>query len=65
MARRLEDIVRSLPAERFAEPRNDFARLSPIERLRWLQQTAWFVWKHKGAARNGTARAPADSPGVE
>ena len=34
----------------FREPENQLVALSPLQRLRWLQQTAYFIWKHKGAA---------------
>lgn len=51
MDRELERAIRSTPAEMFREPAGEFAKLSPAERLRWLQHTAWFVWKHKRVAR--------------
>lgn len=47
----LHDVVRGLPDEAFSERDSGFASLSPLERLRWLQQTAHFVWRFKGAAR--------------
>ena len=51
MDKQLEQLIQSIPDEAFQEPRSNFSRLSPFERLQWLQQTAWFVWKYKGAAR--------------
>jgi hypothetical protein len=47
----LAGVIRSLPREAFREPSNRLAGLSYRERLLWLQQTAWFIWKHGGAAR--------------
>ena len=46
----LAGIIRALPQEAFREPSNRLATLTYQERLSWLQQTAYFVWKHKGAA---------------
>lgn len=43
--------IRAVPAEKFEQPQSSLAELSPLQRLRWLEQTAYFVWKHKGAAR--------------
>jgi hypothetical protein len=47
----LAEIIRALPAEAFREPPDRLAGMTHLERLRWLQQTACFVWKHKGAAQ--------------
>ena len=59
----LEQLIRSIPREAFQDPHSGFAELSPIERLRWLQQTAWFVWKYKGAARRDDPAPPAEGTG--
>ena len=53
MAEDLVASVRAVPAEAFREPPRAFEELSPLERLRWLQETARFVWKHRGAAHRG------------
>jgi hypothetical protein len=47
----LREAIRKLPDDAFREPENRFTSISPLERLRWLQQTAFFVWKFKGAAQ--------------
>jgi hypothetical protein len=54
--------IREVPAEEFRRQRASFADLTPGQRLRWLEQTAYFVWKHKGAARrpNGERRSRCD-----
>lgn len=46
----LREKIRQIPAEEFKEPRNQLSGLSYAERLRWLQQTALFVWRYKGVA---------------
>ena len=51
MTEDLVRMIRSLPREAFRVPSNRLAGLSYRDRLLWLQQTAWFVWKHGGAAR--------------
>jgi hypothetical protein len=51
MAEDLVASVRAVPAEAFREPERAFEELSPLARLRWLQETARFVWTHRGAAR--------------
>ena len=67
MSEELRDLIRSLPDEAFREPEGRFASLSPLQRLRWLQQTAYFVWRYKGAARcwaretPGSAGEPSES----
>ena len=65
MNEELRKLIDSLPPDAFQEDRNRFSRLSPIERLRWLQQTAWFIWKHKGAARDDAACHKAAMPETE
>ncbi|MFH2006088.1 MAG: hypothetical protein ABI333_05830 [bacterium] len=57
MDRNLGQLIRSIPSAAFREPEDGFTKLSPLERLRWLQQTALFVWKQGGAARR-VAHAP-------
>jgi hypothetical protein len=52
------DLVRAIPAESFREPASGLAHLTGLERLRWLQQTARFVWMHRGAARGDRAVDP-------
>ena len=44
-----EKMIRVLPEDAFREPTNPLSRLSPLERLRWLQQTAYFIWRFKGS----------------
>jgi len=56
----LERLIRSIPPEEFQNPGDDFAGLSPLDRIRWIQQTAWFVWKFGGAARKGEGPPPGD-----
>ena len=51
MADDLAAVIRAVPEEAFRAPRNPLEGMSSLERLRWLQQTAYFIWKHKGAAR--------------
>ncbi len=51
MDERLREVIGGIPDDAFREHGGAFALLSPFERLRWLQQTALFVWKYKGAAR--------------
>jgi len=48
-------VIRGMSEEAFREPDDGFASLSPLERLRWLQQTAHFVWRFGGAARRNDA----------
>ena len=55
----LREIIRRIPAEAFRSPRNQLAALSYVERLRWLQQAALFVWKYKGVA---PVQQPAKEP---
>lgn len=55
----LAALIRSIPEEAFREPHNQLEGLTALERLRWLQQTAWFIWRHQGAAhRDGAATTP-------
>ena len=58
MGEKLDAVIDSVPAGAFREPPREFARLSPLERLHWLQQTAHFIWKHGGAARRDRVPAP-------
>jgi hypothetical protein len=58
MADSLAEIIRAIPAEAFREPQNPLESMTYLERLRWLQQTAYFVWKHRDAIRR--ERAPLD-----
>ena len=51
MAEDLARTIRALPEEAFQEPPAPLLGVSYLERLRWLQQTAYFIWKYKGAAR--------------
>lgn len=51
MSEDFKEILREIPEEAFQELRNPLEALSYLERIRWLQQTAYFIWKHKGAAR--------------
>ena len=53
MSEGIAGIIRALPQEAFREPSNRLAGLTCLEKIRWLQQTAYFIWKHKGAARAG------------
>ena len=46
----LQAAIRRIPAKAFRESRDQLSGLSYAERLRWLQQTAYFVWKYKGVA---------------
>lgn len=60
-----EDIrgnIESLPREEFREHREGLRNLSPTERLRWLQQTALFVWRYRGVA-NDLERASSKGSG--
>jgi hypothetical protein len=59
VAEDLASVVRALPEEAFREPPDRLLCLSPLERLRWLQQTAYFIWKYKGAARQGQPESSA------
>jgi hypothetical protein len=54
----LADIIRATPEEAFREPRNPLENMSALERLRWLQQTAYFIWKHKGVVRTRRKETP-------
>lgn len=58
MSEDLARIIRELPDEAFREPSNRLESLTYYERLRWLQQTAYFIWKHKGAAQRNEAHSP-------
>ncbi|MDD5306193.1 MAG: hypothetical protein PHU25_02620 [Deltaproteobacteria bacterium] len=60
MSDNLADIIRAIPEEAFREPRNPLESLTSLERLRWLQQTAYFIWRHKGAAYHDTASSVPD-----
>jgi hypothetical protein len=53
-------LIRSIPEQAFREPENTLDGLTCLERLRWLQQTAWFIWRHKGAANRGDALHASD-----
>ena len=44
-------IIRDLPDGAFREPSNRLRAMTYQERLAWLQQTAYFVWRYRGAAR--------------
>jgi len=56
----LAGIIRAIPEEAFRETPNRLEGLTSLERLRWLQQTACFIWRYKGAARRDGAPSPAD-----
>ena len=43
--------IRALPDSAFRDTPNRLLTLSYLERLRWLQQTAYFVYRYRGAAR--------------
>lgn len=43
--------IRALPDSAFRDTPNRLLSLSYLERLRWLQQTAYFVYRYRGAAR--------------
>jgi hypothetical protein len=58
MAEDLVACVRAVPEEAFREPPHPLEGLTHLERLRWLQETARFVWKHRGAARRDAGSAP-------
>jgi len=62
MAEDLVDIVRAVPEESFREPPYPLDDLSHLERLRWLQETARFVWKHRGTARRDAATSDVADP---
>jgi len=62
MTEDLAEVIRAIPEEAFREPPSRFSELSPLERLRWLQHTAYFVFKHKGAAR---AKEALTTAGIE
>jgi hypothetical protein len=47
----LARIIRDLPPDAFQEPSNRLEALTYLQRLHWLQQTAYFIWKYKGVAR--------------
>lgn len=57
----IHEMIRALPKEAFQEPSDAFLRLTPLERLRWLQETALFIWKYKGIAQTQT-REPSTAP---
>jgi hypothetical protein len=61
MNEELVQLIESVPSDAFKDHRVRFADLSPLERLRWLQQTAWFIWRHKGAAECRKERRGAGS----
>ncbi len=63
MAEDLAGLIRSLPSEAFRDPPDRLLGLTFLERLRWLQETAYFVWKHKGAARARAPRGRGAGPG--
>jgi hypothetical protein len=54
----LATIIRAMPDDAFREPDDPLKDLSQLDRLRWLQQTAHFIWRNKGATRGG------DPPGA-
>ena len=58
MNSKLEQLIHSIPADEFQDSGDNFTELSPIERIRWIQQTAWFIWKYKGAAQRGEESSP-------
>jgi hypothetical protein len=58
----LRDVILALPEEAFCEPEGRFASLTHLQRLRWLQQTAYFVWKYRGAARRWARETPESDP---
>lgn len=51
----LKELIEAIPSEAFRDDPDGFLSLTPVERLRWLQHTAWFIWKHKGAASKWSA----------
>jgi hypothetical protein len=55
MSEDLAEVIRAIPEEAFREPRNPLENLTHLERLRWLEQTAYFIWKHKDASSRGSA----------
>lgn len=48
--------IRQLPQEAFREPSNRLLTMTYHQRLIWLQQTAYFVYRYRGAARRRTSR---------
>lgn len=58
MAKDVAEDIRAIPEEAFRERPDPLRRLTYLERLRWLQQTAYFIWKYKGAARNEEGHLP-------
>jgi len=62
MTEELVSAVRAVPEEAFREPPHPLDDLSHLERLRWLQETARFVWKHRGAARREAAPTDRAAP---
>jgi len=52
-----ETRIRQLPASAFRDTPKRLLALSHLERLRWLQQTAYFVYKYRGAARRRSTAA--------
>ena len=45
------DIVNNLPPEMFQEDPDAFLKLTPLQRLRWLDEVASFIYKYKGIAQ--------------
>ena len=58
LSRDLAGIIRAIPEEAFREPQNPLESMTYLERLRWLQQTAYFIWRHKGAALGKEGQDP-------
>ncbi len=52
MTEDLKETIRRIPEEAFRETEEPLANLSYLERLRWLEQTAYFIWKFKGTAQS-------------
>ena len=44
----INKIISELPPEAFQEDPKAFQKLTPIQRLHWLEETAQFVFKNKG-----------------
>lgn len=47
-ARALEAISRCAPED--FDGHTDFAKLTPLQRLEWLEHLSWFVYENRGRA---------------